>query len=141
MNRRGWAALALFALIAVSASSVWTAQGQFPPGDWDVDKEQFERLRETLPKVLTMKMAFSTLNTILLVSLIVVHVRIYRRTGTRFSLGLVVFSGAMILNTLTSNPFLHWAIGFRRIGFWPLLMIPDLFTVVAAAILLYLSRQ
>jgi hypothetical protein len=36
---------------------------------------------------------------------------------------------------------LHRLVGFRRIGLGPMLMLPDLFMVVAAAILLYLSRQ
>jgi hypothetical protein len=48
---------------------------------------------------------------------------------------------AIILYTLASNPILHKLIGLRKIGLGPLLMLPDIFMVVAAAILLYLSRQ
>ena len=95
-------------------------------------------LKEELPRTLIIKMAFTTLTSILL---IVVHIRVYRETGTRFSLGLVIFSFALILQTLTSNPMLHRLIGFKRIGLGSLLMLPALFRVIDAAILLYLSRQ
>jgi hypothetical protein len=63
------------------------------------------------------------------------------QTGTKFRLGLVLFSTALLLYTLAANPFLHNLIGFRRIGFCPLFIIPDLLTLIASAILFYLSRQ
>ena len=141
MSNRSRAALTLLAIMLVSVSSVWVAHGEFSKGDWDFDMHELERLRDELPRVLTIKMVSTTLTSILLIGLIVVHVRVYRETGTRFSLGLVIFSFALILYTLASNPMLHRLVGFRRIGLGPLLMLPDLFMVIAAAILLYLSRQ
>ena len=141
MRNRSRAALTLLAIMLISVSSVWVAYGEFSKGDWDFDMQELERLRDELPRALTIKMAFTTLTSILLIGLIAVHVRIYRQTGTRFSLGLVIFSTALILYTLASNPILHRFVGFKRIGLGPLLMLPDLFMVIAAAILLYLSRQ
>ena len=141
MRNRSRAALTLLAIMFVSVSSVWVAHGELSKGDWDFDMHELERLREELPGALTIKMIFTSLTSILLIGLIVVHVRVYRETGTRFSLGLVIFSIALILYTLASNPMLHRLVGFRRLGLGPLLMLPDLFMVVAAAILLYLSRQ
>ena len=71
-----------------------------------------------------------------------VHIWVYQETGTRFSLGLVIFSVALILYTLASNPLMYRVVGFKLFGrLDPLLIIPDIFMVVAAAILLYLSRQ
>jgi hypothetical protein len=32
-------------------------------------------------------------------------------------------------------------LGFRRIGFGPLMMLPEVFACIASAVLLYLSRQ
>ena len=141
MRNRSRAALTLLVIILVSVSYVWVAHGEFSKGDFDFDMHELERFREELPRVLTIKMIFTTLTSALLIGLIVVHVRVYRETGTRFSLGLVIFSVALILYTLASNPMLHRFVGFRRIGLGPLLMLPDVFMVVAAAILLYLSRQ
>ena len=141
MRNRFRAALMLLAVMLISVSFVWVAQGELSKGDWDFDMHELERLREELPRVLTIKMIFTTLTSILLIGLIVVHGRVYRETGTRFSLGLVIFSIALILYTLASNPLFHRLVGFRRLGLGPLLMLPDLFMVVAAAILLYLSRQ
>ena len=141
MRNRSRIALTLLAVLLISVSSVWVAHGELSKGEWDFDSDEMERLRRELPRALTIKMAFTTLTSILLIGLIVVHIKVYRETGTRFSLGLVIFSIALILYTLTSNPMLHRLIGFNRIGLGPLLMLPDLFMVVAAAILLYLSRQ
>ena len=138
MSNRSRATLTLLAIMLVSVSSVWVAHGEFSKGDWDFDMHELERLRDELPRALTIKMVSTPLTSILLIG---VHVRVFRETGTRFSLGLVIFSFALILYTLASNPMLHRLVGFRRIGLGPLLMLPDLFMVIAAAILLYLSRQ
>lgn len=141
MRNRSRAALTLLAIMLISVSSIWVAHGELSKGDWEFDPDEMERLKRELPRSLEIKMAFTTLTSILLIGLIAVHVRVYRETGTRFSLGLVIFSFALILYTLASNPMLHMLVGFKRIGLGPLLMLPDLFMVIAAAILLYLSRQ
>jgi hypothetical protein len=43
------------------------------------------------------------------------------------------------LNALASNPLVIWAFGFTAVGLGPFAMLPDLFTSLALAILLYLS--
>lgn len=100
-----------------------------------------ERLRALLPLYFTVKTIIITLNSILILGIVVIHIGIYRKTGTKFSIGLVLFSTALLTYTIAANPLLHRLLGFRRIGLGPLLMIPDLFTCIASAILLYLSRQ
>lgn len=111
------------------------------PFDWDVSPEELERLRALLPYYLTAKAVIDTLNTVLILGIVVIHIGIYRRTGTKFSVGLVLFSTALLLYTIVANPFLHSVLGFRRIGFGPLFIVPDLLTLIASAILIYLSRQ
>ena len=144
MKDKSWTGLALLTLLISSMILVRMAAGQpsgRPPRFWDIDPENWERLREQLPLYFTVKTIFSTISSILLVVLIMVHVGIYRKMGTKFSLGLVIFSVALLLYTISSNPFVHQMLGFRRIGFGPLMMLPEVFTCIASAILLYLSRQ
>jgi hypothetical protein len=43
------------------------------------------------------------------------------------------------MNALVSNPFMMWAFGFRAFGLGPFAMLPDLFTLAALSVLLYLS--
>jgi hypothetical protein len=112
-----------------------------PPFGWDISPEELERLRNLLPYYLTAKAVIDTINTVLILSLVVIHINIYRRTGTKFSLGLVLFSTALLLYTIVANPLIHRVLGFRRIGFGPIFIIPDLLTLLASAILIYLSRQ
>lgn len=146
MKDKGWLSLALLSILVIIMFIVPMASGAQPPHprppfDWDINPEQLERLRALLPYYLLVKTIFATLGSILLLSLLLIYFGIYRKTGTRFSLGLIIFSAALLLYTISSNPLIHRFVGFRRIGLGPLLMIPDLFTCIASAILLYLSRQ
>jgi hypothetical protein len=96
---------------------------------------------ELLPYLLLVKTALSSVNTILLLLILAIYVGIYRKTRSEFSLGLIIFSVALLLYAITSNPLLHRIAGFRLAGLGPFTMLPDLFTCIASAILLYLSRQ
>jgi len=141
MRNKSRAALMLLAIMLISVSSIWVAHGELYDKKKELTDEEWARLKEGVPRALDIKMVTATLTTVLLIGIIIVHIRVYRETGTRFSLGLVIFSFALILYTLASNPILHKLIGLRKIGLGPLLMLPDLCMAIAAAILLYLSRQ
>jgi hypothetical protein len=133
-------------VMGVTLSQVATGLGQppgppRPPFDWDIDPEDLEQLRRLMPIFFTVKAAIQTLNSVLILGIVLIHVGIYRRTGAKFSLGLVVFSTALLLYTIMANPLVYGTVGFRRIGFGPILLIPDVLTLVASAILIYLSRK
>lgn len=85
------------------------------------------------------KMLISTANTLLLISLAVIYIDIYRRTGSEFTVGLIIFSLVLLFYSLTENPFFHQLFGFRAFGLGPFAMLPDVFTFVALVILLYLT--
>jgi hypothetical protein len=68
-----------------------------------------------------------------------IYIAIYRKTKSEFTVGLIIFSMILLLYTLTSNPMMHWIFGFRAFGLGPFAMLPDLFTCVALAVLLYLT--
>ena len=103
----------------------------FPPRDF----------RDIFETYILIKTVITTINLILLMFLLIIYIRIYNNTGSKFSLGLVFFTIALILYAVTSNPILHVFTGFRISGLGPFTMLPDLFTLIASAILLYLSRK
>lgn len=88
----------------------------------------------------SMKAVLSSVNAFLLGFLTVIYLRVYNETGLEFSLGLIVFSVALLLYALFSNPLLVSFAGFRGSGLGPFAMLPDLFTCIASFTLLYLSQ-
>jgi hypothetical protein len=100
-----------------------------------------DRWMSYLSFLLTAKTILASVNTVLLISVLIIYLEIYRNTGSEFSLGLVIFSMALLIYSLTSNPIIHLIAGFRLTGLGPFTMLPDLFSCIASAILLYLSQQ
>lgn len=97
--------------------------------------------RDLFPYLLLAKTALAATNAILLTILFLIYIKIYRTTKSQFSIGLIIFTVALLLYSLTSNPLIHGLAGFRLSGLGPFTMLPDLFTCIASAILLYLSQQ
>ncbi len=87
----------------------------------------------------TVKTVVSTINATLLIFLLITYIDMYVKTKSEFTIGLTIFSMVLLLYALVSNPFVQWAFGFRGVGLGPFAMLPDLFTCVALAILLYLT--
>lgn len=87
-----------------------------------------------------MKAVLASVNTFLLVSLAVIYLQVYRETGLEFSLGMVIFSVALLFYAFASNPLLVRYAGFMGSGLGPFAMLPDLFTCIASITLLYISR-
>jgi HJR/Mrr/RecB family endonuclease len=85
------------------------------------------------------KMLLSTANLLLLICLAIIYVDIYRRTGSEFTVGLIIFAIVLLFYALTENPLFHQLFGFRAIGLGPFAMLPDAFTFVALVVLLYLT--
>jgi len=87
----------------------------------------------------TVKTVVSTFNVTLLMFLLVTYIDIYMKTKSEFTIGLMIFSIIMLLNALTSSPLLHRVFGFSAFGLGPFAMLPDIFTLFALVILLYLT--
>ncbi len=83
----------------------------------------------------------STINIVLLVILIVNYASIYVKTRSEFTIGLLIFAGALLLKDLVSNPFFIGVFGFRPFGLGPFVLIPDIFEFAALMVLLYLSIE
>ena len=88
----------------------------------------------------TIKAVLASVNAFLLITLTSIYWRVYSETSLEFSLGLVIFSFALLLYSLVSNPLLVSVAGFRGSGLGPFAMLPDLFTCIASFTLLYISR-
>jgi hypothetical protein len=89
----------------------------------------------------TAKTIFATLNVTLLIFLLATYLQMYISGKSEFTLWLAIISTVLLLNALTSNPLVHWIFGFRAFGLGPFAMLPDIFTLVALAILLYLTMK
>ena len=134
MNRK-WLTAGILSLLVINTVTIKTASSgpldRFEPPPWG----------ELFLQLLVAKTVLSSLNTVLLTILLVTYIGIYRKTRSDFSVGLVIFTVALLLYSFTSNPLIHGLVGFRVSGLGPFTMLPDLFTCIASAILLYLSRQ
>jgi hypothetical protein len=87
----------------------------------------------------TVKVILTTINAAMLIFLFCAYLGLYRKMRSPFTIGLMVFSLVLLLYALSSNPILQWVFGFSAFGLGPFAMLPDLFTFVALAVLLYLT--
>jgi hypothetical protein len=83
----------------------------------------------------------SSVNIALLVFLLITNVDIFRKTRSKFTFGLLIFSVAFLFKDLTSSPVVVWAFGFRAAGLGPFALLPALFEFVVLVVLLYLSFE
>jgi hypothetical protein len=134
-SMRVWLVLVIVVVVATLAA-LWAVSNRFP----------FER-RAPPPEFIpgdiefyyTAKTVVSTINVTLLVFLLLTYADIYIKTRSEFTIGLMLFSIVLLLNALASHPFIIWLFGFRPSGLGPFALLPDLFTLGALAVLLYLS--
>jgi len=87
----------------------------------------------------TVRAVLTTVNAGLLIFLFSTYLGMYRKIKSDFTIGLMLFSVVLLLYALSSNPLVQWGFGFRAFGLGPFAMLPDLFTCVALAVLLYLT--
>ena len=115
-----------YVVASLSSFTMGRGMGQHQAGDYEI--------------YYTIKAMLATVNAFLLIILSSIYWRVYRDTGLEFSLGLVIFSFALLLYSLVSNPLLVSVMGYRGSGLGPFAMLPDLFTCIASITLLIISR-
>ena len=86
-----------------------------------------------------MNTVISTINIVLLVSLILIYANIFLKTRSPFTVGLLIFAFVFLVRDLTSSPFITSIYGFRAYGLGPFAFLPSVFELVALSVLLYLS--
>jgi len=145
-NGRNWLILTTLIVVVVvvaiwaalwAASVFWSPRYPFephpqpPPGNIRGDIELFY----------TVETVVSAVNVTLSIVLLLMYLSIYRRTRSEFTIGLMIFSAVLLLHAFVSFPLLHRAFGFYPFGLGPFAMLPDLFTCLALAVLLYLTFE
>lgn len=111
----------------------------------DLSPEELQKLQEKMELYFSRKTIISSINSILMVYIMWFYYSMYKENGSKFSLGLIALSAALLVYSFTSNPWIvrqFWylvkreAIGYRELFD----IIPELFTTIAAAIMIYLTR-
>jgi hypothetical protein len=150
MNRNVKIAATLTILVVVAVGSYWWATTSSPRFD-EPRRVPFEPIfRNTewrssfvadIELYYTLKTVISSINATLLVFLLITYLDIYKTLKSEFTLGLIIFSMILLLYALVSNPLMQSVFGFQAVGLGPFAMLPDLFTGLALAVLLYLTMK
>jgi len=138
-NVRNWLILVTLVVVALLAAFWATTTIWFPLYPFGPRVGPGMEIFGDIELYYTIKTVVSTINVTLLIFLLLTYINIYRKTRSEFTVGLIIFSGVFLLNALASNPFVIWVFGFRPFGLGPFAMLPDLFTLAALSVLLYLS--
>jgi len=138
-SQRNWLILITLIVVGVLAtlwatSTLWFPQQpleprQRPPPENILDIELFY----------TAETIISTINAALSIILLLLFISIYQKTRSEFTIGLMIFSGVLLLHALVSIPLIQHGFGFFEVGLGPFAMLPDLFTLAALSVLLYIS--
>lgn len=97
---------------------------------------------EQFDTVVQVRMFLATFNAVLLLALVWSYLTLYRDLPNRFTLSLILFSLALLLYSMASNPVVHVLFGYSTeptLG--PFTFLPDAFAAVAVVVLLYQSYQ
>jgi hypothetical protein len=94
----------------------------------------------SIETVVRIKLFVTTLNVVMLLALLWNYVAVYRDLPNRFTLSLLLFTVALLLYAVSSNPLLSLLLGFRHgTTLGPFVFIPDVFASIAVVVLLYQS--
>jgi hypothetical protein len=105
------------------------------------DPETLKRFEKQIERYITFRIILSSLNMVLYGYILYLYTQLYRETSSKFTLGLTLLSGALLVYSLTSNPMvLQLFRGSEPIWIGIFNFIPDIFASVAAFIMIYLTR-
>ena len=144
MDRNQRIAIIVVAAIAVGAISLQlAAPPQYTEGIWTPRRGMGmgSMMHGDLEVYYTAKILLSSVNAVLLLGLLFIYVDIFNQVRSEFTVGLIALNVALLLYAITSNPLIHRWLGFMGSGLGPFAMLPDLFTLIASAMLLYLSQK
>jgi len=144
-----WIILAILLVVTALSDFLATQNAPSPPASiFEPHQLPFDRISwdrkfylgdiEVFYKV---KAILSSINATLLVFLLATYIDIYKKIQSEFTIGLILFSLILLLYALSSNPLLQWLFGYQAFGLGPFAMLPDLFTTLALAVLLYLTMK
>jgi len=145
-----WIIFAILLVVAVFSDFLATQNAPSPPTSifaprqLPSDRNNWDRYYSVMGDIelfYKVKTILSSINATILVFLLATYVDIYKKLQSEFTIGLILFSLILLLYALSSNPLLQWLFGFQAFGLGPFAMLPDLFTTLALAVLLYLTMK
>lgn len=134
----------IFADYLATQNTPFSGISIFEPRPVPVDRVDIDRYYSYMGDIelfYKFKTILSTINATLLVFLLATYVDMYTKLKSEFTFGLILFSLILFLYALSSNPLLQWLFGYRAFGLGPFAMLPDMFTTLALAVLLYLTMK
>ena len=143
MKKKAWATILLLASILpciLIVVNVNAQQDLFPRRPPDINPEDIPEIRKRLDAYFLGRTVTSVINSLLLSYLLYIYIGIYRKIRSHFTLCLVIMAVALLLFSLSSTPLIQWALGDWKL-FGVFNFFPDVFTTLAAIVLIYLSRQ
>ncbi len=91
--------------------------------------------------LVSVKTMLSFVNLVLVTSLLLAYIGLYRSIRSKFTSGLMLAVLVLGLYALFSNPLLHVLFGYYIEGLGPFTILPDAFATVALLVLLDLSLE
>jgi len=93
----------------------------------------------SIQRALQLHVILSTIEMVLLFSLVLVYLKIYNDTRANFSMGILIVLFALLVHSILSFPLTVDQIGPVLLGSGAFFPYPDIFTIIAYTIFLYLS--
>ncbi len=126
-----------FTAVNVYGDTVFVPRPRIP----DFSPEELQELQNRIEAYIMGKTVVSAVNSILMAYIMWFYYMMYRENGSKFSLGLIALSAALLVYSISSNPWLAHSLSLNGNGFAGVFnFIPDLFTTAAAVIMIYLTR-
>lgn len=129
-------------LVQFSVGVVYGQVYRIPkPRFQDMTPEELAELQAQIEAYYMRKSVGTAINAVMMAYILWFYYRMYRENGSRFSLGLIALSAALLVHSLSSNPWLMNEFLQKGVKhtIW-LNDIPDYFTTIAAGIMIYLTR-
>jgi len=139
MNKSMRSCLIIVTLLVVTILAVfWATSTSWFPSHPFAPHPPYD-IRGDIELFYAVETVVSTINATLSILLLLIYVSIYQKTRSEFTVGLIIFSAVLFLHALVSIPLVYRAFGFYEFGLGPFAMLPDLFSLGALIVLLYLS--
>ena len=112
-----------------------------PPGSSQPGQPSGQGIPGDLQLFYAVEAVFSAVNITLLVFISITNADIFRKTRSKFTFLLLIFSAAFLFKDFTSSPLIIWVFGYHQVGLGPFAFVPDIFEFVVLCALLYLSYE
>jgi small-conductance mechanosensitive channel len=136
-SKNRWLATTLIAILVAALLGYILAGTILPP----LRRDPPPIPPEIMTILVSLKTMLSFMNLVLVASLLVAYVGLYRSIKSKFTSGLMLTIFVLGLYALFSNPLLHVLFGYYTEGLGPFTILPDVFATVALLVLLDISLE